>query len=209
MVYEMRCYSSKKMWNEEDDSFVIVWETSDKKPVINPKICGKLLAYLGEVGKTVEIPDGIDTIGAGAFYKSDWDYFDCPIETLVIPASVTKIEEGAFEFTNISKITISPDSPAGIVRNKGLYTKDESTLLWVLEPTNDGEYTVPDGVTRIGRCAVDAIRGFTTVIIPSSVEKIYYNENEDYHYDGLTIKAPAGSYAIKFAKKHGIDYEEL
>lgn len=209
MVYEMRFFSSKSRWHDEDDSFVMVWETGDKKPVLNTKICGKLLACLGNVGKTFEIPDGIDTIGTGAFYKSDWDYFDCPIEKLVIPASVTKIEEGAFEFTNISKVTIHPNSPAGIVKNKGIYTNDESTLLWALEATKDGEYIIPDGVTRIGRCAVDANRGFTTVVIPSSVEKIYYNENEDYHYDGLTIKAPAGSYAIKFAKKHGINYKEI
>ena len=125
------------------------------------------------------------------------------------PASVTKIEEGAFEFTNISKVTIHPNSPAGIVKNKGIYTNDESTLLWALEATKDGEYIVPNGVTRIGRCAVDANRGFTTVVIPSNVEKIYYKDNEDYHYDGLTIKAPAGSYAIRFAKKHGIDYVEI
>lgn len=209
MVYEMRFFNSKSRWSDEDESFVMVWETSDKKPAMNASICGKLLACIGNVGKSFEIPDGITTVGTGAFYKSDWDFFDCPIEKLIIPASVTNIEEGAFEFTNISKITLPQNSPAGIIKNNGLYTRDESTLLWALTATKNGEYIIPEGVTRIGRCAIDVNRGFTTVVIPSSVEKIHYSDDEDYYYDGLTIKAPSLSYAIKFAKKHGIKYEEI
>lgn len=205
MVYEMRVYSSEKKWNEEDDCFVIVWKTNDKKSMLNPKISGKLIACLGNVGKIFQIPDGIETVGAGAFFKSDWDWFYCPIEKLVIPASVTKIEEGAFEFTGIRKIDIRPDSPAGAVENNGLYTKDKSTLLWVLASNAEGEYTVPDGVKRIARCALE--NEVATVILPASVEEIYFNEDESYHYNELTIKAPANSYAIKFAKQHGIAYE--
>ena len=208
MIYEMRFYNKKSDWTNENDLYVVVWETDDKKPVVNGNVRGKLLSCLGYGAKTYEVPEGIDTIGAGAFFKSEWDYFECSIEKLVIPASVVKIEEGAFEFTYINKIKIHSDSPAGVVKNKGLYTKDGSTLLWVLGANGTGEYKVPEGVKRIGRAAFD-VSEIDTLILPSTIEEIYYNKEEDYQYDGLTIKAPANSYAQTFAKKHGIHFEEI
>ena len=49
----------------------------------------------------------------------------------------------------------------------------------------------------------------TTVVMPMSVEEIVI-KNEDYDdYDCFVIKAPKGSYAIQFAKKHNVKYIEL
>lgn len=206
MIYEMRFYNKKLDWTNENDLYVVVWETDDKKPVLNGNIRGKLLSCLGYGGKTYDIPEGIDTIGAGVFFKSEWDYFDCYIEKLIIPASVIKVEEGAFEFTYINKIQIHPNSPAGVVKNKGLYTKDGSTLLWALEANEKGEYKASKDVKRIGRAAVDVSR-INTLILPSTVEEICYDEV--YQYGELTIKAPVNSYAQTFAKKHGIPFEAI
>ena len=86
MVYEMRFYNKKSDWTNENDLYVVVWETDDKKPVVNGNVRGKLLSCLGYGGKTYEVPEGIDTIGTGAFFKSEWDYFECSIEKLIIPA---------------------------------------------------------------------------------------------------------------------------
>ena len=79
---------------------------------------------------------------------------------------------------------------------------------WVLDADENGEYKVPEGVKRIGRAAFD-VSEINTLILPSTVEEIYYNKEEDYQYDGLTIKAPVNSYAQTFAKKHGIPFEAI
>lgn len=205
MIYEMKCYTSKATWEDEEDSYVIAWETKTKQPDNCIAISGKLLMCLGYPKKTYEVPNGIETIGSCVFAKPDWDVFDSEVETVKIPASVTKIEEGAFEWTNISKIVIDKDSPAGVVKNKALYTKDGKTLLHVLELNDNGEYVVPDGVTRIGLCAIS--RG--TIIIPQSVTEIAMDADHEYAYDAVKIKAPSDSYAIKFAQKNNLDYEEI
>ena len=44
MIYEMRCFESKNAWEDEEDSFVVAWET--KKTTENTlTIRGKLLMY--------------------------------------------------------------------------------------------------------------------------------------------------------------------
>ena len=47
MVYEMRFYNKKLDWTNENDLYVVVWETDDKKPVLDGNIRGKLLSCLG------------------------------------------------------------------------------------------------------------------------------------------------------------------
>ena len=69
----MRCYTSKNAWNEEDDSYVIAWETKTKPTDNSISISGKLLMCLGYSKKTYEVPNGIETIGCCVFAKPDWD----------------------------------------------------------------------------------------------------------------------------------------
>ena len=151
----------------------------------------------------------------------DWDIFNTEVKEVVIPKSVEKIEECAFLWTNINKITVHPDSPYVIVKNGGLYTKDGNTLLFAFKANASKEFVVEDGTKRIGLCALENPRCLgvyqepdgpilTTVVIPASVEKIAFDDQADYDaYDCTVIKAPKGSYAIKFAKKHKIRYIEI
>ena len=141
------------------------------------------------------------------FVKSEWDCFDPAVEKIVIPASVQKIEEGAFTGTWIQKIKIHPDSPAGIVKKDALYTKDGSTLLWIMDTDEEGNFTVPEGVTRLG-VGCFGYDGIGCLTLPASVTEIGIDYDADL-FDGTKIKAPRGSFAIEFAKKHGLEYEEV
>lgn len=216
MVYELRKYRTFDDFKNEEDSDLIVWETEESFNCEMPKICGKLCAYVsGE--KTVTIPDGIETLGYSFLTAEYRGGEDSNVETVEVPASVQKIEEGAFANTYVKDIIIAPDSPCGMIQDNGLYTKDGKTLLRILnynhifgciEDENlEYEYIVPDGVERIGIDFHDD-DSFDTLIVPKSVTEIGYNP--DTYFDVfMKIKAPTGSYAIAFAKEHNIHFEEL
>ena len=205
MIYEKRFYKNIKDFNNEADSFVIVWETKENTLQIDAPISGKLVYCLGYPHKTFEVPDGIEIIGRSIFEKGEWECWGTEITTLVIPSSVKSIEEGAFIGSGIKKIRIDSDSNAGTITKKALYTKDGKTLLWVLEGNENDEYIVPEGVVRIGLASFENV---STLVLPDSVKEIAYDDDYDYLFEHITIKAPTGSYAISFAKEHEIEYEE-
>jgi hypothetical protein len=220
MIYEMRYYTSKSAWEAENESYVMIWENKDKTPTTNCTIGGKLIKCIGYPNKKFEIPEGIETIGKEVLVNPDWDIFDTAVKEVIIPKSVEKIEEGAFNWTNINKISVHPDSPCAIVKNGGLYAKDGSTLLFAFKANVNKVFVVEDGTKRIGLCALENphVLGvhqepdgpiLTTAVIPASVEQIAFDEENDWAYDCVVIKAPKGSYAIKFAKKHKIRYIEI
>ena len=91
--------------------------------------CGKLLLHVSGK-KTAVIPDGIETLGYKFLVPDYWGAWDSVTTTVRIPASVKKIEEGAFSDSYVDKILIDPNSPCGIIKDKGLFTKDGKTLLF-------------------------------------------------------------------------------
>ena len=48
MVYEMRFYNKKLDWTNENDLYVVVWETDDKKPVLDGNILTDVFNGKGE-----------------------------------------------------------------------------------------------------------------------------------------------------------------
>ena len=220
MIYEMHYYENKSAWEDEDEKYVMIWENKDKTPSANCTIAGKLIKCIGYPKKKFEIPDGIETIGKEVFVNTNWDIFNTEVKEVIIPKSVKKIEEGAFNWADINKITVHLDSPYAIVKNGGLYTKDGSTLLFAFKANANKEFVVEDGTKRIGLCALENPRCLgvyqepdgpilTTVVIPASVEQIAFDEEYDWAYECAVIKAPKGSYALKFAEKHKLRYIEM
>ena len=219
MVYEMRYFASKNAWEEENENYVIIWENKDKSPTANGTIGGKLLKCIGYPKKKFEVPEGVETIGKEVFVNTDWDIFNTEIKEVVIPKTVTKIEEGAFMWANIEKVSVHPDCPCVVVKDGGLYTKDGYTLLCAFKTNKNKEFVVKEGVKRIGLYALENPRVIgvfqepdgpiiTTVVMPASVEEIAFDA-DGLSYDSAVIKAPKGSYAIRFAKKHNVKHIEL
>ena len=211
MIFQKFTYKDRKSFDNESWDTYLAWETEDENSV-SP--CGKLLNYLCD-DETIEIPYGVEVIGADAFYRGDWDYMEPPVEKLIIPATVKRIEPGAFTMTFIHEIEIDPASPCGIVKNNVLYSGDGKTLLWVLdgdafsvEYSKEDKYkeysvlSVPEGVVRIGNfCPYrpDVLQ------LPASATEILF---DDWWGDDMLIRAPKGSAAIQIAKERGWEYEE-
>lgn len=141
----------------------------------------------------IHIPDGIEVIAEDAFDWSGIPMDKLPlitrslieeggnqyIEKIYIPASVKKIEGGAFfNIIGLEEIIVHPDSPAGIFHDKALFSKDGETL--ILRVNYDGgmdsglkpaAYAVPDGVKIIEKNAFFECR-LENIILPDTVEEI-------------------------------------
>lgn len=79
---------------------------------------------------------------------------------------------------------------------------------FVSECSNLTTVLLPDGVTRIDDCSFDFCDSLKKIYIPKSVASIgrssFYRTGRK---NKLTIQAPKGSYAIKYAKKMHFKYE--
>ncbi|MBQ3277561.1 MAG: leucine-rich repeat protein [Clostridia bacterium] len=106
----------------------------------------------------------VNRIAAGAFK-------DCSIRRLVLPATVTTIEDGAFEgIRDLQEIQIDPDNTVYSTINGVLYTADGQTLLYY--PVSGRQtMTIPASATRIGRRAF-AGSAIGKVYLHSGVESI-------------------------------------
>ena len=100
------------------------------------------------------------------------------IESIVIPKSIIYIQEGPFvpnEYSkhNIKNITVDEDNEYYKSIDGNLYTKDGTTLIQYAVGKNETEFTVPDGVTRIGYGAFSYYFGkLTSITIPNTVIEI-------------------------------------
>ena len=168
-----------------------------------------LFQYYGRGGNVV-IPDGITRIDAGAFSKCS------KLTGVTLPQGVTEIGYAAFTHCEkLANITI----PEGMKKIGNSAFSDCSCLTNIV---------LPEGVTEIGDSAFIGCESLTSVAIPNGVEIIGYNMfGSCFNLESisvpktvtcidpfaflncpkLTIHAPAGSYAERYAKEHGIPFE--
>ena len=141
----------------------------------------------------LKIPSGVREIGKHAFRHC------CRIKELVIPPNVTTIEDGAFsDCMGLASLTI-PASVTNIGKRSfwGVFTRCNGLLSFIVDESNpsyssrggllcskdgteliagvNGDVTIPQVVTSIGKGAFSHLEGLTAVKIPSSVTNIGKN----------------------------------
>lgn len=105
---------------------------------------------------------------------AEFAFSECNLLTgITIPASLINIPDGAFRATRgLTGIWVAKDNPVYASDSKGvLYSKDMKKVLGA--PLKlAGTYTIPDGVTEIGKYAFFSCASLTKVNIPETVTKI-------------------------------------
>ena len=137
----------------------------------------------GNKEKTIRLPDGIKSIGKYAMMETK-------STDLIIPDSVTTIENAAFFSNDIERITIGSG-----VRKMGEDTFRFSRKL--------KEVIISEGTTVIGRGAFYDCPHLEYIIIPNSVKEIGKNAFGDNYK--VKIIAEAKSKAAQYAMKNGLE----
>ena len=131
-------------------------------------ITGYLILF--ERDPVLVIPDTVDGypvtgIGMYAFGKY------AELTSVTIPAGITGIENNPFsDCASLTHFEVSPDNPAYTQIDGVLYDKRQKTLI-AYPGGRKGEYTIPQGVERIGYYAFKS-GGLTGLTIPDSVTDI-------------------------------------
>ena len=140
--------------------------------------------YQCEALERVTLPSTLTSISVEAFGGCT------SLTNITIPNSVTLIEDSAFiGCTNLTSITI-PNNVTSIEDQtfnycdnlqsfKGKFASSDNRCLIMNDgtlvafaPAGLTDYTIPDGVTKIGRCALNGCDNLTNITIPESVRSI-------------------------------------
>ncbi len=152
-----------------------------------------ITSYVGK-DYEVRIPAKIDglpvrTIGVNAFSSR------YGVETVILPEGLTKLDNNAFRKCSGLMRAILPTT----LRSIGDHA--------FYQCENLKEITIPEGVTSIGASAFQGCTQLRDVTLPASLvnftDKMFYNCHRT-----LTIHAPKGSAAEKYAQKRGYGFEE-
>ena len=138
------------------------------------------LASLDQLG-SVSLPSTLRSIGATCFLN------DFQLEEINVPSGVTAIGEGAFGGCPLSRLDISPDHPVIEMVDGMMVDRRTRTLLW-FPPSRSGEFTVPDGIPRIGSWAFCNSQ-LTCLTIPDSVTALSQSSISCPHLTTLELGA--------------------
>lgn len=178
----------------------------------------RIKKYLLTDVSDVIIPDKIEgkdvvEIAEGAFEGHN------EIKTVTIPASVTRIEDGAFASCKKLEVFIVNESNSDYKTvDDNLYNKEGNKLIAYACGKTDDTFTVPDDVNTIAKKAFYGCDSLKEITVPNSVTNIegealgyYYDgvENTDRIYTDFVIKGYEGYPAEAYANANGITFEKL
>ncbi|MBQ9844988.1 MAG: leucine-rich repeat protein [Oscillospiraceae bacterium] len=114
----------------------------------------------------IELPEGLETIGVGAFD----DLYNCDIW---LPSTVSSIGRYAFSYDASVNVAISPNNPWYYIEAAVLYKQSDSGVELVDGKRFTGsELVVPKGVTVVVERAIESNEYIERIVFPATLELI-------------------------------------
>ncbi len=137
-----------------------------KDGVLFSKDGTRLLAYPNGKRGTYVVPDGVKVIEKDVFREHRW------LTSLTLSSSVESIDpEFIATCSNLVEIAVDANNPIYSAVDGVLFDNDSCALIACLKG-KQGDYVIPDNVTRIGKGAFEGCSELTSVTIPDNVEII-------------------------------------
>ena len=190
--------------------------------VLFTKSMDTLIVYpCGKNEKTYVVPEGVKTIGGGAFSDSKLEtvilsngvtsigrttFWSClELKELTIPASVIKIDDLAFGSYNyeMTRIDVASDNKKFASIDGVLFDKGIKTLIQYPNGKDSVEYTIPDTVTSVNREAFGNSRYLKRITVSAKMKSIV--DYQFYACDLESVTIPSGvtkigDYAFGYSK---------
>lgn len=166
----------KRVENKYDDPDFVIEEN-------------RIMKYIGH-SKTVIVPEGIEELESSSFWDNQSieevvlpstlknmggdTFYNCKnLRKINIPCSVELMGNNPFAGCPLVKVT--NESKHYVTKNGALYTADMKTMIYCSIKGNESEFVVPEGVTVICKHAFFLCDRFTTIVLPTSLEKMENN----------------------------------
>lgn len=122
------------------------------------------MAFDSSAVQKIDLGEKLEFIG-------EWAFCECKkLAELTIPASVTEIEEIAFDST--VSLNISKENPSYSVENGVLFNKDKTELLLYSAKNKAESYKVPETVKEIKQSAFCDLKNLKKIELPSGLISI-------------------------------------
>lgn len=181
-TYRIAKIKEKFKVQELDDGTLktIQYEGKDSNVTVPETIGGKKVTvigggtfYLGSVKiESVVLPDTVTTIEEGAFSRCE------QLKIISIPKSVSVIEDNVFTYpygadiySNLEEINVDPDNLCYSSKEGIMYDKSGTVLLQYPEKNKAGG-VIPNGVVKIGKEAFYWNKSLTSLVLPASVTEL-------------------------------------
>ena len=107
-------------------------------------------------------------------------FVDCSkVTSIVIPDSVTNIEDGAFDYCSVlTSISVDPNNLNFSSLDGVLYDKEKTKIIKVPRGKT-GDFVIPNSVISIASYSFSYCTGLTSIVIPNSVTNIEYSAFKD------------------------------
>lgn len=182
--------------NEDGTVTISQWTGEEESLVIPEELDGRPVTVIGDGAfnirsglKEVMIPDSVTQIGDYAFWLcgdlenltipesvtriGKMAFTACAMKRITIPDSVEEIGDWAFGSCHVlTQIEVSPGNENFTVMDHALIETKTMTLICYPEGLTDPEYSIPEGITRIGNNAFSYCVRLEHVTIPEGVTEL-------------------------------------